>query len=119
MQGRGRLLPAITCARKLSHAGDPLAGDRAVKITTARYFTPSGRSIQAQGIVPDIEVKNRSLGTVGDTGNLLKEVDLEGHLENGNQPEKVSSAADLGDDFQLYQAYSLLKALSIVSTKTE
>lgn len=97
----------------------PLAGDRAVKITTARYFTPSGRSIQAQGIVPDIEVKNRSLGTLGDTGNLVKEADLEGHLENGNQSAKVSSAADLGDDFQLYQAYSLLKALSIVSAKAK
>lgn len=95
----------------------PLAGDRGVKITTARYFTPSGRSIQAQGIVPDVVVERRSLNDADTPAvELIRERDLAGHLENGDESKPIAEELS-GEDFQLYQAYTLLKALSIVSNR--
>ena len=95
----------------------PLSEDRGVKITTARYFTPSGRSIQAQGIVPDVVIERRSL-TDADTPevDIVRERDLTGHLENGDESKPVAEELN-GEDFQLYQAYTLLKALNIVSKR--
>ena len=97
----------------------PLSEDRGVKITTARYFTPSGRSIQAQGIVPDVVVERRSLMDA-DTPevDIVRERDLTGHLENGDESKPVAEELN-GEDFQLYQAYTLLKALNIVSKRQE
>ncbi|MDI3325717.1 S41 family peptidase [Pontibacterium granulatum] len=98
----------------------PLAKDRAIKLTTARYFTPNGRSIQAQGIEPDIDVANAELKPLDSGVEHLKEKDLSGHLENGQNNEseaslsRVQDKALLRDDFQLFEALSLLKALSIV-----
>ena len=97
----------------------PLNNDRALKITTALYFTPNGRSIQAQGIVPDIEVSRAKITREQDT-EYYKEADLQGHLGNGNGgadkptgsgPKTKPMPQD--DDFQLSQALSLLKGLSI------
>ncbi|MBD9413899.1 S41 family peptidase [Pseudomonas sp. PDM16] len=97
----------------------PLNNDRALKLTTALYFTPNGRSIQAQGIVPDIEVARAKL-TREEGGELIKEADLAGHLGNGNGGEdkpsgkKVKSAPrPQDDDYQLSQALNLLKGLSV------
>ena len=96
----------------------PLNNDRALKLTTALYFTPNGRSIQAQGIVPDIEVARAKL-TREDGGELIKEADLAGHLGNGNggadkpsgsKQQKAPRPQD--DDYQLSQALNLLKGLS-------
>ena len=58
----------------------PLPGNTAIKITTARYYTPKGRSIQAKGIEPDVEVEE----TPGAKKNGLREADLGGHLINEN-----------------------------------
>ena len=63
----------------------PMNNGAALKITTARYFTPSGRSIQAEGIEPDIEVEQLEVSKKDDTaGERLREADLRDHLENGN-----------------------------------
>ncbi|MCW2268607.1 Carboxy-terminal processing protease CtpB precursor [compost metagenome] len=101
----------------------PLNNDRALKITTALYYTPNGRSIQAQGIVPDIEVRRAKITAEQDTENF-KEADLQGHLGNGNggadRPSgkaASSKARPQDDDFQLSQALSLLKGLSITQGK--
>ena len=64
----------------------PLPGNTAIKITTARYYTPKGRSIQAKGIEPDVEVEE----TPGAKKNGLREADLGGHLVN----EKDKDAKD-------------------------
>ncbi len=97
----------------------PLNNDRALKLTTALYFTPKGRSIQAQGIVPDIEVA-RAKVTREQDGESIKEADLVGHLGNGNggadkpsgkKSEKKARPQD--DDYQLSQALNLLKGLSV------
>ena len=100
----------------------PLNNDRALKLTTALYYTPNGRSIQAQGIVPDIEVRPAKLTAEADS-DTFKEADLQGHLGNGNGgAERPTSGAKRkerpqDDDFQLSQALSLLKGLSITQNK--
>ncbi len=102
----------------------PLSNGTAVKLTTARYFTPSGRSIQAEGIVPDIQLDRVRVSAVEHTFEPIKEADLSGHLSNGNgkKPKKaVSKDADKDKpeeslaqtDYQLYEALNLLKGLSI------
>ncbi len=103
----------------------PLTNERALKLTTARYFTPSGRSIQAEGIVPDIRV-DQSKVTKLEARSRVKEADLNGHL--GNVDDKSDDAevvkhngrsdADselLESDYQLNEAVNLLKALSIIA----
>ncbi len=96
----------------------PLNNDRALKITTALYFTPNGRSIQAQGIVPDIEVARAKVTREQDEEGI-KEADLQGHLGNGNGgADKVRSkdqkpARPQDDDYQLSQALNLLKGLNV------
>src|SRR5881394_1363050 len=64
----------------------PLGNNTAIKLTTARYYTPSGRSIQALGITPDVMVEDPS-----DTLVRVREADLQRHLENGAQKEPASS----------------------------
>ena len=98
----------------------PLNGTQAVKLTTARYFTPLGRSIQAQGIVPDIYVQRASVKT-DDKRRYYKEADLAGHLENGSGEkegiaatgkQKGTNASDLlKADYQLNEALNILKGI--------
>ena len=100
----------------------PLNNERGLKLTTALYYTPNGRSIQAQGIVPDIVVHRAKITSEQDSENF-KEADLAGHLGNGNGgADKPSNGKSKGpaplprpqdDDFQLSQALSLLKGLSV------
>jgi carboxyl-terminal processing protease len=97
----------------------PLNNDRALKLTTALYFTPNGRSIQAQGIAPDIEVARAKL-TRESNESGIKEADLQGHLGNGNggadKPSKGKTTAKArlqDDDYQLSQALNLLKGLNV------
>ncbi|SDI38018.1 carboxyl-terminal processing protease [Pseudomonas panipatensis] len=100
----------------------PLNNDRALKLTTALYYTPNGRSIQAQGIVPDIVVERAKVTREQSDFEGFKEADLQGHLANGNggkdrptvpgkAPENQAQPQD--SDFQLSQALSLLKGLSV------
>jgi carboxyl-terminal processing protease len=63
----------------------PLPGNAAIKLTTARYYTPSGRSIQAKGIEPDIVVEESSGGS---RIPFLREADLQGHLDNPSDKEE-------------------------------
>ncbi len=96
----------------------PLNNDRALKLTTALYFTPNGRSIQAQGITPDIEVARAKVTREQDEIGV-KEADLQGHLGNGNggadKPSKAKTTQNRpqDDDYQLSQALNLLKGLNI------
>jgi carboxyl-terminal processing protease len=90
--------------------------DQAIKLTTARYYTPSGRSIQASGIVPDVVVPTRQFKEQEDGFKRLKENDLAGHLENENKPSKSIDAPEeiqklLARDYQLNEAFNLLNGL--------
>ncbi|TAN48824.1 MAG: S41 family peptidase [Betaproteobacteria bacterium] len=111
----------------------PLGNNTAIKLTTARYYTPGGRSIQAKGITPDIIVEEP-----GTTPLLrVREADLQRHLSNGEQKDTEKSVAprtqphpngaaaeqpvqpplELGskDDFQLNQALAHLKGQPVLS----
>jgi len=113
-----------------------LGSGTAIKLTTARYYTPSGRSIQAKGIVPDIVAEDPATAAQ-DNAFRLREADLEHHLTNDRQPEdktenEAKTAAqpkvppkqqgskpeivEFGakNDYQLNQALSLLKGMNIM-----
>ena len=116
----------------------PLDESRGVKLTTALYYTPKGRSIQAEGIKPDIKVDNMTVSADEKKSSLLlaliKESDLDNHLSNGNAKNKAKTPAKADSkthgassqkdednqplavsDYQLHEALNLLKALNIVS----
>ena len=101
----------------------PLNNEKAIKLTTALYFTPNGRSIQAEGIVPDIRVDRSKVTKLKSNPFRIKERDLPKHLQNGNgdksgedeTPVKTTDLANL--DYQLNEALTLLKGLNILATK--
>jgi carboxyl-terminal processing protease len=102
----------------------PLKSDTAIKLTTARYFTPSGTSIQATGIDPDIELKTLEVSASQEDGiEPLKEADLSGHLDNGKKKNKAGKDDKEEDeelatsDIQLYEALNILKGMSLLSGK--
>ena len=88
---------------------------KGLKLTTALYFTPSGRSIQAQGIQPDIEVLNNVTTQSAASKNFTKESDLQRHLESNKTLQKSSSASVKDDalinDYQLRQALNVVKGI--------
>lgn len=98
----------------------PLNNERALKLTTALYYTPNGRSIQAQGIVPDISVERAKISQE-DSVLGVKEADLAGHLGNGNggADKRSKNAKDKkprvqDEDYQINQAINLLKGLNVL-----
>lgn len=104
----------------------PVSNGAALKLTTARYYTPNGRSIQASGIVPDILTEEAKITLADNSGTRLREADLAHHLENPNVPETATgdSAAKPankaakksksgGEDYQLQEALNLLKGVAI------
>ena len=117
-QGRAIIMGTKTFGKGSVQTVVPIDEDRALKLTTARYYTPSGHSIQAQGIIPDIEVAGGEVTIDADlTGDQLTEADLRHHLENGE-----SQAVDADDrsedplaieDYQLGEALNVLKGLVI------
>ena len=105
----------------------PLDNGSALKLTTARYYTPSGTSIQARGIVPDITLDRVRVSRV-DVGQGVKEADLARHLESesaGEESEAARQARQQADeaplaqrDFALYEALNLLKGLHILNNRS-
>ena len=111
----------------------PLGNNAGLKLTTARYYTPSGRSIQAKGIEPDIAVDDGR-----DTSNRIREANLERHLETakagkgaattapdaktapktGGQPDALPPRLDFGsdEDFTLKQAINRLKGVPVIES---
>ncbi len=102
-----------------------LRNGSAVKLTTARYFTPNGRSIQAEGIEPDIQLRNLEVKSKQNSSSVA-ESDLSGHLVNPvngddqKDSETESKDEDEADklsetDYQLFEALNLLKGLTIAN----
>jgi carboxyl-terminal processing protease len=94
----------------------PLGDGRAVKLTTARYFTPNGRSIQAEGITPDIIVEPAEIRRYH-LRDKIREEDLEGHLHQvgDNAESSAGPEEDITDDNQLYEALNVLKGFQLLS----
>jgi carboxyl-terminal processing protease len=107
----------------------PVGKNGALKLTTARYFTPSGRSIQAEGIVPDITLDDLKLAARKEHSQPIKEADLARHLNNGTKQDedakKASTEKPAEDenvplaekDYVLSEALNLLKGLAIFNAK--
>lgn len=93
----------------------PVSDTKALKLTTSLYYTPSGRSIQADGIVPDVIVERAKLTNL-EQGPRLREADLNRSLKNtataqASETEEMASLRE--DDNQLYEAFALLKGINI------
>ena len=105
----------------------PLGNGSALKLTTARYYTPSGTSIQARGIVPDIALDRMRVSPV-DVGQGVKEADLVRHLEGESAEDDVEAAKQVQQaeskvplaqrDFALFEALNLLKGLHILNPRS-
>jgi len=106
----------------------PMKNGSALKLTTARYYTPAGRSIQAEGIIPDIELEDVQISKAETSSfGIIKEADLSRHLEQskndndtteaaGETPkekEKIETTSLTETDYQLNEALNLLKGLAI------
>jgi len=128
--GRGVVMGSKTFGKGSVQTIQNLPNGGAVKLTTARYYTPSGRSIQAQGIEPDIITGNLQLAQREESGiEPITESSLSGHLSNGNDAEEVETTTEeteveeitpdnlAEDDYQLNEALNLLKGLAILSKR--
>jgi carboxyl-terminal processing protease len=98
----------------------PINERTAIKLTTARYYTPNGRSIQAEGIVPDILLDSVTVNAQAEgDGAAVKESDLAGHLGNPNgSPKKTRQEKKerlVEKDYELSEALNLLKGLAILA----
>jgi len=108
----------------------PLSGHGAIRLTTAQYFTPSGRSIQAKGIEPDIAVAQAKLSDV-ENSRGRREADLRGALDNPNENAKPDTDAENSEDkkdekaakdkkpldYQLSRALDLIRGIALYKTK--
>ncbi|MGD0465080.1 MAG: S41 family peptidase [Gammaproteobacteria bacterium] len=114
----------------------PLKDNRGLKLTTALYYTPSGRSIQATGITPDLLVENRTITTDNPEPDLIsiKESDLQGHLllnnaeankpngiandgESAKTAEQDATNSKINNDYQLFQGLMVLKSMNILNSQ--
>ena len=102
----------------------PLPGHGAMRLTTSRYYTPSGRSIQAKGIEPDIQVSQARIEEVDGPRRRNREADLRGALDNPDTQQEGEAAtgaeAEAGEepqDYQLTRALDLLRGLRLFSER--
>ena len=99
----------------------PVTETRAVKLTTALYYTPNGRSIQAEGIVPDIVVERAEVKSV-ESARRTKESDLQGSLSGGDPVDTEAESESLTElrnsDNQLYEALTLLRGINLLRPST-
>jgi carboxyl-terminal processing protease len=140
---RATIMGAQTFGKGSVQTIRPLPGDTALKITTARYFTPGGRSIQAKGIVPDVFLDETAEGNVF-AALRMREADLDKHLQGNDEQkdaarekareearkkleeqlakskEPVKPLPEFGtaEDFPLQQALNQLRGLPVVASKT-
>ncbi len=109
----------------------PMNNGAALKITTARYYTPSGRSIQAQGITPDITLRNVRIAAVDeDVSAGVRESDLSRHLSNDKPPdggkspgpmmegEKPGESSPQDSDYELHEALNMLKGMVLLQERS-
>ncbi|MBK8188392.1 MAG: S41 family peptidase [Cellvibrio sp.] len=104
---------------------EQIDASHAIKLTTALYYTPSGRSIQAQGITPDITIEKVHVSRIEGI-NQSTEADLNNHLNNANnntestsqhrREKRISNLQLLREDNQLQEALNLLKGIQIIMT---
>ena len=125
---------AVVMGRKTFGKGSvqtiiPITKTIAIKLTTARYYTPNGRSIQADGIQPDIQLASLNISSKSDDNNhTITEANLAGHLtgenekkkENGDAEKKSDEDKPLAEkDYELSAAVNLIKGLMLFNEKNK
>jgi len=122
-QGRAIVMGTRTFGKGSVQTILQLTSDKAIKLTTALYFTPAGRSIQAEGILPDLWVDRSTVTKIKSNPFRLQERDLRGHLNAPSTDDATATAvapsAAVENDFQLGQALTLLKGIALLNDKTE
>lgn len=93
----------------------PLRNGSGIKLTTARYYTPSGRSIQAEGIHPDLVVEQEEITDIHD--RRIREADLHRHLTNDNDTQSVipDVSVEAEEELPLHEALSIMKSAGILT----
>lgn len=99
----------------------PMSNQTGLKLTTARYYTPAGRSIQAKGIEPDIPIERLEVAAQEDDGAaILSEADLSRHLDSEaerDMPEGPEGEPLAVEDYELHEALNLLRGLHILGKR--
>lgn len=118
---RGLVVGTTTFGKGSVQTIIPLPGHGAMRLTTARYYTPSGRSIQAEGIEPDIIIEQATL-TEEEVRKMTRESDLQGALNNDSQVENKKSDTEEAEkeekmDYQLDRAIDLLRGITIYGNR--
>lgn len=114
-RGRGVIMGTQSFGKGSVQTVLPVSESKALKLTTSLYYTPSGRSIQQDGIVPDVVVERARLTSL-EQGRRLREADLNGSLVNKGVEQKVETeviASLREEDNQLYEAFTLLKGINV------
>jgi carboxyl-terminal processing protease len=117
-QGRAVIMGTQSFGKGSVQTIIPLSDESGLRLTTAKYYTPNGTSIQARGIIPDIEVIQSEVKNVRDT-NHFREKDLKNHFntetngDNVPQEEETLLDEETRKDFQLMRALDLLKGWTI------
>jgi carboxyl-terminal processing protease len=107
----------------------PVSGNGAMRLTTARYYTPSGRSIQAKGVDPDIEVKQSRIEEIASNRPRRSEADLRGALDTSGSSETETEGSETSEnteaedekaqDYHLLRALDLIRGLAIMSQQAK
>ena len=114
-RGRGVIMGTQSFGKGSVQTVLPVSESKALKLTTSLYYTPSGRSIQQDGIVPDVVVERARLTSL-EQGRRLREADLNGSLVNEGIEQEVETeviASLREEDNQLYEAFTLLKGINM------
>ena len=127
--GRGIIMGEKTFGKGSVQTILPMNNNAALKLTTARYYTPNGRSIQASGVIPDIVIDKVKISMIEEAfDHRVKESDLRGHLANGQEEAPVTEGDEelekdtseeeelplSSRDYSLYEALNVLKGLVII-----
>ncbi|MFO8025066.1 S41 family peptidase [Thiohalophilus sp.] len=126
-QRRGIIMGSETFGKGSVQSVIELQNDTAIKLTTALYYTPEMRSIQAEGIQPDIRLSDVTVASRDDGFKPLREADLGGHLMNGSdkdaetdsesQDNKENVISLASDDYPVFEALNLLKGLHLLNSQ--
>ena len=114
-RGRGVIMGTQSFGKGSVQTVLPVSESKALKLTTSLYYTPSGRSIQQDGIVPDVVVERARLTSL-EQGQRLREADLNGSLVNEGVEQEIETeviASLREEDNQLYEAFTLLKGINV------
>lgn len=116
--GRALIMGSQTFGKGSVQSLIPLRNGGAVKLTTSRYYTPLGRSIQAAGILPDVDLTGDRYAR-GEPLAVRREADLDNHLESESATRLGDAEGEKLEDYAVYRALSVLRSARILTRKSD